>query len=304
MTTRSPRTVLCTICRTDDAAFLYRPRLSPGPVVRCRRCGLVYVSPVEHVERLADETINEATGQLIDAAETPEYRALYLAEAAVKQQLYGEILDRLERAVGRTGELLDIGSYMGLFLQAAVARGWRGRGIEPDRDAWSHATATLGLDVCWGTLATCPQPAGACDAITMLQVLEHVPDPRQTLADVRALLRPGGALVVEVPNIDCWPVRLIGARHRHFAKHHFTFFGLPTLSRLLEESGFDVQSASYPVRQISLRLFGWGLQSWHPGAARLAGPVLGSRLLRDRVLRLNFGEVLSICARRTTAAPG
>ncbi len=86
MTTRSPRAVLCTICRTDDAAFLYRPRLSPGPVVRCRRCGLVYVSPVEHVERLADGTTNEVTGQLIDAAETPEYRALYLAEAAVKQQ--------------------------------------------------------------------------------------------------------------------------------------------------------------------------------------------------------------------------
>ena len=292
------RAVLCTICRTDAAVPLYRPRLSPGPVVRCRRCGLVYVSPVEHAERLAAESVDEKTGQMIDAAETPEYRALYVAETVVKQRLYAEILDRAERAIGHIGTLLDIGSYMGLFLQAAVARGWRARGIEPDRDAWTHATATLGLDVCWGTLATCPQPAESFDAITMLQVLEHVPDPRQTLGEVRALLRPGGALVVEVPNIDCWPVKLLGRRHRHFARHHFTFFGPATLTRLLVESGFDVQSVSYPGRAISVRLFSWGLRSWHPAAHRFAAPVLGSRWLRDRVLRLNLGEVLSICARR------
>ena len=296
--TAASRPVPCTICRTYDAAALYRPRLSPGPVVRCRRCGLVYVSPVERVERLAGESIDEKTGAIIDAAETPEYRALYLAEAAVKHRVYAETLDRVERAAGRVGTLLDIGSYMGLFLETARARGWHARGIEPDRDAWTHATATLGLDVCWGTLATCPQPAESFDAITMLQVLEHVPDPRQTLVDVRALLRPAGALVVEVPNIGCWPVRLLGRRHRHYAMHHFTFFELDTLARLLEECGFEVQSVAYPARHISFRLFEWGLKSWHPGLHRLAGPVLGSQLLRDRVLRLNLGEVLSICARR------
>jgi 2-polyprenyl-3-methyl-5-hydroxy-6-metoxy-1,4-benzoquinol methylase len=270
-------------------------------VVQCRGCGLVYVSPVEHVERLAGTKPDEGRGPLLDAAETPAYQALYLAESEVKARVHRDTLDRLACAVDPPGTLLDVGSYMGLFLKSAVARGWRGRGIEPDRDAWEHSTSTLGLDVSWGTLATCPQPKGAFDAVTMLQVLEHVPDPRQTVADVRGLLRPGGALIVEVPNIDCRPVRLLGRRHRHFAKHHFTFFGPRTLTRLLEDCGFDIVSVGYPARQISMRLLAWGLASWHPGLAKLAGPVLRARAVRDRVLRLNLGEVLSVCARSTTA---
>ena len=270
-------------------------------MVRCRRCGLVYVSPVAHIERLAGTNPDQETGQLLDVAETPAYRALYLAESEVKARLHQETLDTLAQVIDPPGSLLDVGSYMGLFLKSAVARGWRGRGIEPDRDAWEHSTATLGLDVAWGTLATCPQPKGAFDAVTMLQVLEHVPDPRQTVMDARGLLRRSGALMVEVPNVDCWPVRALGRRHRHFAKHHFTFFSARTLTRLLEDCGFEIVSIKYPARQISMRLLAWGLESWHPGLAKLTGPVLRAEAARNRVLRLNLREVLSVCARSTRA---
>jgi 2-polyprenyl-3-methyl-5-hydroxy-6-metoxy-1,4-benzoquinol methylase len=256
-----------------------------------------------HVERLAGTNPDEENGRLLDVAETPADKALHLAESEVKGPVYRETLDRLARVIDPPGTLLDVGSYLGLFLKSAAAAGWRGRGIEPDRDAWQYSTSTLGLDVAWGTLATCPQPKGAFDAVTLLQVLEHVPDPRQTLADVRGLLRRGGALIVEVPNIDCWPARVLGRWHRHFAKHHFTFFSPRTLTRLLEDCGFEVVSVGSPARQISMRLLAWGLESWHPGLAKLAGPMLRVAAVRNRVLRLNLGEVLSVCA-LSTSAPG
>jgi 2-polyprenyl-3-methyl-5-hydroxy-6-metoxy-1,4-benzoquinol methylase len=255
------------------------------------------VSPVDRVERLASAD-RETSGQLIDADETPRYRELYLAEAAIKKQVYSDILDRIETVVQPPGALLDIGSYMGLFMQTAIGRGWQCRGIEPDRDAWSHAVNTLGLDVCWGTLDTCPPASQSCDAITLLQVLEHLSDPRETLRRVRDLLRPGGALIVEVPNIDCWPVTLLGRRHRHFAKHHFTFFGPKTLRTLLQDCGYEVVSESYPARQISVRMLDFALRWWHPALSRVLSPLLAPRLLQERVLRVNFREVLSICARR------
>jgi SAM-dependent methyltransferase len=193
---------------------------------------------------------------------------------------------------------------MGLFMRAAIDRGWRCQGVEPDRDAWSHAVTTLGMDVCWGTLETCRLEPQSFDAITMLQVLEHLADPRQTLQRVRELLRPGGVLLVEVPNIDCWPVKLLGRRHRHFAKHHFTFFGLKTLSALLRDCGYEVISHSYPARHISVRLLEFGLRSWHPGLNRLTGPILRTAYLQDRVLKLNMREVLSVCAQSTGSLRG
>lgn len=299
-----PLQVPCALCRETNHVSLFRPRLSPGPIVRCETCGLIYVSPVEQTERLVSSETAADTGQLLDAAETPEYRALYLAESSIKSRLYGEILDRIERVAGHRGSLLDVGSYMGLFMRAAIDRGWRCQGIEPDRDAWSHAANTQGLDVCWGTLDTCALPPRSFDAITMLQVLEHLSDPRQTLQQVRELLRPGGVVVVEVPNIDCWPVKLLGRRHRHFAKHHFTFFGPKTLSALLRDCGYEVLSYSYPARHISVRLLDFALRSWHPGLHRLGAPLLGMSGLQERVLTLNLHEVLSVCARSTEPARG
>jgi SAM-dependent methyltransferase len=263
---------------------------------------LIYVNPIERTERLAATDVPGGDGPLLDAAESSEYHALYLAEASIKARLYGEVLDRIEGVVGGRGTLLDVGSYMGLFLRAATDRGWRCRGVEPDRDAWSHAVNTLGLDVSWGTLETVEFAPHSFDAITMLQVLEHLSDPRQTLQQVRELLRPGGVLMVEVPNIDCWPVKLLGRRHRHFAKHHFTFFALKTLSALLRDCGYEVVGHSYPVRHISVRLFEFALRSWHPGLHRLTTPILRTAHLDQRVVSLNLREVLSVCARRTGPA--
>jgi 2-polyprenyl-3-methyl-5-hydroxy-6-metoxy-1,4-benzoquinol methylase len=298
LTTQLP--VECAICGGRDHRVIHRPRLSPGPVVKCRRCGLVYVSPVVHVERLAAGAPG-GEGALLDAAEPPGYRERYLAEAPIKRRVYDQLLARLEHAVPGGGALLDVGAYMGLFMQAATQRGWRCAGIEPDRDAWRHAAETLKLDVRCGTLETCPCEPGSFDAVTLLQVLEHVGDPRQELLRIRSLLRLGGVLLVEVPDIACWPARLLGGRHRHFARHHFTFFSPRTLAALLATCGYELIETWHPARLISVSLFEFALRSWHPAWHRAVRSALGKPWLANRTIRVNLGEVLAVLARR---APG
>ena len=290
--------VVCNLCGQNDAQFLYRPRQSPGPVVRCRNCGLVYVDLIEHPERLTSDD-HDKTGDLIYAAGTPVYQQLFLSEADVKRKLYAEILDRIESVTGGAGTLLDVGSYLGLFMQTAAARSWQCKGIEPEHDAWQYAVQELGLDVCLGTLDTCEFAPGSFDAVTMLQVLEHVLDPRKTLEDIYGLLRLGGILVVEVPNIDCLTFKILGKRHRHFAKHHFVLFTPKTLSALLNQCGFQVLKVNFPRRMISLRLLSFGLSMWYPSVYKLVAPVLSITPLQNFVLSLNLREVVSICAQRS-----
>lgn len=288
----------CAVCGRNDSRYLYRPRLSSGPVVKCRYCGLLYVNPIEYPERLAADDHNK-TGDLIDAATPPVYHKIYLAEAEVKRKLYTEILDRIESVIGATGALLDVGSYMGLFMQAAMARGWKCKGIEPERDAWQYATQELGLDVCLGTLGTCKLAPGTFDAATLLQVLEHVLDPCQTLEQIRNLLRPEGVVLLEVPNIDCLSFRILRKRHRHFAKHHFTFFTPKTLIALLSKCGFRTLSVSFPRRSISIRLLGFGLRMWHPSIYGLMAPILCATRLQNFILTVNLREAVSVCAQRS-----
>jgi len=271
--------------------------LSPGPIVQCRNCGLVYVNPIEHPERLANEDNN--IDMLIDAIGPSEYQQIYLAEADVKSKLYHMILDRIGTFTGAPGNLLDIGSFLGLFMKIAESRGWQCKGIEPEKDAWRYSVQELGLDVCYGSIRTCDFPPESFDAITMLQVLEHTLDPYLTLRRIHGLLRPNGILVTEVPNIDCLSFKLLGKRHRHFAKHHFTFFTTETLTTLLNRSGYQVLRVDFPYRMISFRLLDFGLSMWYPSIHKLLSPILRLKPVWNLVLKLNLREVVSICAKKT-----
>ena len=284
--------IVCNLCGQDNAKLLYRPRLSPGPVVCCHNCGLRYVNPIENPERLAGDD----HGKITAPVEPRLYKQVYLAETEVKHKLYMEILGRIESVTGRIGTLLDVGAYMGFFMQAAESRGWRCKGIEPERDARQFAVQELGLDVCLGTLSTCTFAPQSFDAITLLQVLEHVLDPRQTLEQIHGLLRPNGVLLVEVPNINCLSFRILGKRHRHFAEHHFTFFTAKTLTALLSQCDFRVVSVSFPSRVTSIRLLSFGLSMWHPSLYKLVAPILSIKSLQNSVLSFNLREVVSICA--------
>jgi 2-polyprenyl-3-methyl-5-hydroxy-6-metoxy-1,4-benzoquinol methylase len=117
-------------------------------------------------------------------------------EAAFREENDG-LLDRFERYRGK-GRLLEVGSAYGLLLARAAERGWTAAGVELSPDAVEHSRAR-GLDVRQGTLADAALPEASFDLVYMGDVLEHVPDCRDTLERVAALLAPGGHLFLRGP---------------------------------------------------------------------------------------------------------
>src|SRR5436305_1644830 len=82
---------------------------------------------------------------------------------------------------------------------------------------------------------------GSIDAVTMWDVLEHVPQPRQDLALVRRALRSSGTLVLSLPNIDSFSARMFGPYWAGWeVPRHMSFFNPKQIERLLSESGFSV----------------------------------------------------------------
>lgn len=107
----------------------------------------------------------------------------------------------IERHAGAPGRLLDIGCGYGWFLDAARRSGWRVAGIELSPESVDFATRRLSLDVALGAIETMPPPEQQFDAITLWHSLEHMRDPRKTLAWIGAALRPNGAVLIAVPNV-------------------------------------------------------------------------------------------------------
>jgi SAM-dependent methyltransferase len=132
------------------------------------------------------------------------------------------------------GELmLDIGCGSGLSLLEAQAMGAQARGVEADPNVRRIADE-LGVQVHIGSLYDDPFPGERFDLVVLNQVIEHVPDPDQTLVRLRSRLQPGGRVVLVFPNVrSCW-CRLSGASwinwHVPYHLHHFSRDGFTQMA--------------------------------------------------------------------------
>jgi SAM-dependent methyltransferase len=125
-------------------------------------------------------------------------------------------------------------------MELAALAGWRSAGVDPDPVTVANARAR-GLDVQQASIGDLPVQGRRFDFISMSHTIEHVHDPREEVRCARELLRPGGLLYVETPNIQ-------SAGHRRYGRHwrglepprHLVLFSWRALERLLAEAGFTV----------------------------------------------------------------
>jgi 2-polyprenyl-3-methyl-5-hydroxy-6-metoxy-1,4-benzoquinol methylase len=153
--------------------------------------------------------------------------------------------------------LLDVGCGGGAFLAAAREAGWEAAGIDFDAKAVAGARRR-GLDVSLGGLESVADRAGQYDAVTLSHVIEHLHDPAGALRTIRHILKPGGRLYVETPNLDSIGRRLYGRHWRGLEPpRHLVLFNRPGLAALLARSGFE----AIRFRRTKSALAGLGLLS-------------------------------------------
>jgi len=168
---------------------------------------------------------------------------------APRHQMLGGVLTHARCHVA-SGRLLDVGCGGGHFVHAARDAGWRAIGTDLSHSACRAATVAAGAPVAQAQAGALPFRDGALDAVTLVNVLDHTASARGTLDEVARVLRPGGLLVVRVPNgpMHASAARALArlgplARLRGldaFPILHVFAFGRRALVRLLTRAGFDV----------------------------------------------------------------
>jgi SAM-dependent methyltransferase len=279
----------CVVCGSHDR----RPYRSQDryTIVRCRGCGLRYLSPQPTGSELTG-IYDEAYYVSVDSRERG-YDG-YVTEAENWRRTFR---DRLRDLPAKPGRLLDVGAATGFFVEQARATGWDAIGIEPSEWAAAYARDEVGVDVRTGTLESMEFLDGAFDVVTMWEVIEHLPDPRTTLAEARRLLRPGGRLVLSTPDAGSLAARASGRRWLGWRKvpEHVFFFDRANLDRLLSEAGFRPVRHRYASLTVSA---GFALER----AMSLVGLPRSWRApvwLTHRSIRINPGYDLLVVARRT-----
>ena len=147
-----------------------------------------------------------------------------------------------EIACGEGNQLpraFELGCAAGAYLARLQTRGWEVFGVEPGEGPVGIAQAA-GLSVYHGTLDGADVKSESFDFAASWMVIEHVPDPRQTLTQLHRLLKPGGSLAISVPNAGCWEPRVFGTYWDAWdLPRHLHHFSPSSIRRLLLECGFE-----------------------------------------------------------------
>ena len=191
-------------------------------------------------------------GSAVTAAEAPDnlyaigaYRPgdprLYAAAAPLLRLFDRQRVALIRREWPPPARLLDAGAGRGRFVASATAGGYRASGIEASQRG-ADAAAFIGAAVEPVAIEEADFADGSFDVVTVWHVLEHLDDPGAALGRISRWLRPGGGLLVGVPNLGSLQARLTGGRWYHLdvPRHrvHFTGAGI---RHLVGAHGFDVR---------------------------------------------------------------
>ncbi len=275
------------------------------PVVRCPGCGLVYLR-----ERPREDALRELYGRAYYEDGDVGYRG-YVDTFHRYGDIFHRIFERRHRDLRRWvggRRILEVGCAYGFLLDHLRERGWEVSGVEVSTLSSRYAREELGLEVTTGTVADLE--GGRFDAVLLLDVLEHLHRPYETLADIAGVLAPGGVLVVQCPwELYHWEeigeALLKGMRpgtiEPDSVPAHLYFFQPQTLEGVLRRGGYRIvgrQSGNYgevrrrvsppriavgspAERLFRLVYFRMGLQRLLYGVARRVG--LGSGIIRYAV---------------------
>jgi SAM-dependent methyltransferase len=210
-------------------------------LLRCSKCGFIFTQ---------DPPDESGSGKFYESADyishTDSSRTLFEKTYQAVRKI---MLRRKRNLVIKTtrkknGTILDIGSGTGHFLNIMKEAGWITTGIEINDDARKYAASHFGLNIIspvdLGSL-----PDNEFDSITLWHVAEHLHDLSGYFKNIRRLLRPGGSVIVALPNSDSYD-------SHHYGKYwaawdvprHLWHFNPETFSLFAKREGFNVTSAS------------------------------------------------------------
>ncbi len=237
----------CPVCVATAVDVLHAERMvlpaghpltSGYDVVACRECGFVFADTVvpqadynrfyAELSKYADETTGTGGGYQAWDDRRLDLMARTIAEAVPD----------------RDARIVEVGCANGGLLRWLVAHGYRNViGVDPALACVRRAAEVEGARAFVGTLFDMPAEALDADCVVLSHVLEHVQEVRGALEGMRAALRPGGVIYVEVPDATRY-AEFPTAPFQDFNTEHINHFSQASLRNALEATGFAVRATA------------------------------------------------------------
>ncbi len=238
--------ISCNICGRNETRTIYEStlpqdlslevtkRFAPADhtkgndrIVQCLHCGFIYSSP-----RMKQEYIWQGYSEAVDDK--------YATQAEARMTTFKRALKTIQQYLPQKGKILDVGCAAGFFLKVASDAGWDAHGIEPNKGLAEFGRTRYGVNIVTENFLSIHLPSNSFDAVTLWDVIEHVPDPRAYMREVLRILKPGGYFFVNIPDFGSIFAKLSGKKWWFLSPVHIYYFNRITLKKMLAIEGFTV----------------------------------------------------------------
>ena len=257
--------ITCPICASSESTNIYSISAPEGTytVEKCRHCQHHYTRFAFDIDE--EHLYNDEVYQVIDNRESFYSR--------IMNHEYGKVLKYLGKQYPPGSRLLDFGSGKGVFLNLAKEAGFNPIGIETAEARADFAEQKYGLTVLREMYETGPVTTEPFDIITLFHVLEHLPEPKQLLKNlITDNLKPGGMLIMEVPNLSSLQSRIAEDKWMHLdIPRHISHFSQERMKKFCQESGLEIVRTDY--------------FSWHLGVLGMCHSILSNFGYKGKIIR-------------------
>lgn len=226
----------------------------------CRHCRIIFIDP----QPTPEELIALYSKEYFDSDFRCGHAGSYFDPKTLERLSGTTILQEIKK-LKPSGNFLEVGCAGGVFLHAAQQLGFEVYGVEFSEDAAKFARDRFQLNVIAGEIRAAGFPAEMFDVVFLGDVLEHFPDPVDTMMELHRIMADGGLLVVACPTqtntlfsrIGFIVYDTLGKKARvRLSPYHLFEYRPRSLIKLLKRTGFSVlrcQQTMIPPKEINLR---------------------------------------------------
>jgi 2-polyprenyl-3-methyl-5-hydroxy-6-metoxy-1,4-benzoquinol methylase len=269
----------------SNMSYSSKPRLA-----KCLQCGFIQAPYSEHPKDMKDlytDVINHE----------------YLDNLSIKRRTFSYVYRKIDSFLPKVGNMLEVGSYCGLFLTEAKKRGWNVIGVEPSLWAASYAEVHFGHKVIRGDLESVAHSLKReFDVIVSWDVLEHVRDPINILKIMNSKLRENGIVALSTLDAGSWFPRLMSRFWFWIMESHLFYFDSYVLRDIFNKAGFELIQERPYRHYISIRCIYRKCCTMLPqNVSRIF--LMGYHLLPSIGIPVTLGDVKLYLARKVRTVP-
>lgn len=275
----------CWICKSDDLKLIKKSDVEnissqnfqitnadygiTGELVECQNCGFVQCTDLNDVLAFYEDMEDEG----------------YEATREERKLQESKIVDQVLK-YKKSGSLLDIGAGSGALVEVALEKGFEAEGVEPSQ--WLQKKATeRNLPIHLGIFPDAVE-GKKYDVITLIDVIEHVPNPLELSTAIAHALNDDGIAIIVTPDKDSVAAKLLGKKWWHFRIAHIGYFNKSTLNLMTKTAGLETLKVSRPKWYFRLEYLFERLTNYLPRFLHFKLP----KFLRSVVIPLNLRDSL------------